>query len=55
MLAVISNFFSAIFGAIGAFIEYTNGLYFFKTNLFNFVIFAGVIIFLFCKLKVTSK
>lgn len=62
MLAVISNFFnmildaiSAMFDAIGAFIEYTNGLYFFKTNLFNFVIFASIIAFLFYKLKVTSK
>lgn len=55
MLAVISSFFGAIFGAIGAFIEYTNDLFFFKTNLFNFIIFASIIVFLFYKLKVTSK
>lgn len=51
----ILNILKATLSAIGAFIEYTNGLFFFKTNLFNFVIFASVIIFLFCKLKVSSK
>ena len=46
---------ASFFQTIGNFIAYTNGLYFFKTNLFNFIIFAGIIIFLFYKLNVTSK
>ena len=46
---------ASFFQAIGNFIAYTNGLYFFKTNLFNFIIFAGIIIFLYYKLNVTSK
>ena len=51
MSAVIAN----IFQHIGAFISYTNNNYFFKTNLFNFIIFAAIIIYICIKLNLKTK
>ena len=50
-----NNLIANIFQHIGAFISYTNNSYFFKTNLFNFIIFAAIIIYICIKLNLKTK